>query len=61
MSSGISEGIGNSIFSYTIGEIENFCKILGREFCHYFSFFFFGHYFLKWKRMIWLRYVSSWN
>ena len=40
MSSGISEGIGNSIFSYTIGEIENFCKILGREFCHYFFFFF---------------------
>ena len=60
MSSGISEGIGNSIFSYTIGEIENCCKILGIEFCHYF-FFFLGHSFLKWKRMIWLRYVSSGN
>ena len=46
MSSGISEGIGNSIFSYTIGEIENCCIILGIEFCHY---FFFWSLFLKVK------------
>ena len=31
-SSGISEGLGNSMFSYTAGEIESCCEILGENF-----------------------------